>query len=61
MDDKKVPVRITRSFLPYLEGEIAWFSALQAAALVKQGFAAPAPDVGPYVPAGGLDALKVGA
>jgi len=55
----KVAVRITRAFLPYVAGEVAWFDELRAASLIKQGFAEPAPDVGPYLGPEPVKALQL--
>ena len=46
-----VKVQFLQPSLPYLPMEMAWFTELQAAALIKQGFARRVADGAEYVPA----------
>ena len=45
-----VAVRFIKHNLPYLKGETAWFNEIEAASLIKQGFAERDRSAGDYVP-----------
>jgi hypothetical protein len=50
MNETMVAIRFTKPSMPYVTGERAWFTELQAAAFIKQGFAVLDKEAGEYVP-----------